>query len=114
MVVDVPDGLHVPTISAPPAPIPKWNEFGKNWLVLVFDFASTYLHDRGAVLLMYPSRSSHTDQLLDYCAKYGFKVAQSWLGMNRLHLTSSSNPSLTVRFYTLRVINISEVTFAWN
>ena len=114
MVVDVPEGLHVPTISAPPAPIPRWNEFGDSWLVPVFDFASAYLHDRGALLLMYPSSSSHRGQLLGCCALYGFKVSQTWLGMNRLHLTSSLNPRLTVIILTLSVINIFEVIFAWN
>ena len=114
MVVDVPEGLHVPTISAPPAPILTWNEFGESWLVPVFDFASAYLHDRGALLLMYPSSSSHRGQLLGWYAECGFKVSQSWLGMNRLHLTSSLNPSLRVIFCTLSVINIFEVTFAWN
>ena len=106
MVVDVPEGLHVPTISAPPAPIPRWNEFGDSWLVPVFDFASTYLHDRGALLVMYPSSSSHRGQLLGCCASYRFKVSQTWLGMNRLHLTSSLNPSLTVILLSFSVINI--------
>ena len=114
MVVDVLEGLHVPTISVPSAPIPRWNEFGESWLVPVFDFASAYLHDHGALLVMYPSSSSHKGQLLGYCAEYGFKVSQSWLGMNCLHLPSSSNPSLTVIFLTFSVINIFEVTFAWN
>ena len=27
MIVDVPKGLHVPIVSAPPGPIPKWNQF---------------------------------------------------------------------------------------
>ena len=112
--MDVLEGLHIPTISAPPAPIPRWNEFGDSWLVPIFDFASAYLHDRGALLLMYPSSSSHRGQLLGCCAEYGFKVSQSWLGMNHLHLTSSSNPSLTVIFCTFSVMNIFEVTFAWN
>ena len=114
MVVDVPEGLHVPTISAPPEPIPRWNEFGDSWLVPVFDFAFAYLHDRGALLMMYPSSSSHRGQLLGCCALYGFKVSQSWLGMNRLHLTSSLNPSLTVILLSFSVINNFEVTFAWN
>ena len=87
---------------------------GDTWLVLVFDFASAYLYDRGALLVMYPSSSSHKSQLLGCCASYGFKVSQTWLGMNRLHLTSSLNPTLTVILLTSSVINIFEVTFAWN
>ena len=114
MVVDVLEGLHVPTILAPPTPIPRWNEFSDTWLVPVFDFASAYLHDRGALLVMYPSSSSHRSQLLGYCASYGFKVSQTWLGMNHLHLTSSLNPSLTVILLTSNVISIFEVTFAWH
>ena len=27
MIADVPEGLHVPTVSTPPGPIPKWNQF---------------------------------------------------------------------------------------
>ena len=27
MIADVLEGLHVPTVSAPPGPIPKWNQF---------------------------------------------------------------------------------------
>ena len=27
MIADVPEGLHVPIVSAPSGPIPKWNQF---------------------------------------------------------------------------------------
>ena len=27
MIADVPEELHVLTVSAPPRPIPKWNQF---------------------------------------------------------------------------------------
>ena len=96
MFVDVPEGLHVPSVSAPPASIPKCNAFHGNWLVLVFDFATEYLKDHGAFLVMYPASSLHKAQLLGCCEEYGFRIAQSWLGMNRLHLTSPSNPTVTV------------------
>ena len=94
--MDVPEGLPVPSISAPPASIPKWNAFHGNWLVPVFDFATEYLKDRGALLVMYPASSPHKAQLLACCEEYGFRIAQSWLGMNRLHLTSPSNSTVTV------------------
>ena len=94
--MDVPKGLLVPSVSAPPASIPKWNAFHGNWLVLVFDFAMEYLKDRGALLVMYPASSPHKAQLLGCCEEYGFRIAQSWLGMNWLHLTSPSNPTVMV------------------
>lgn len=109
IIVDIPEGLHVPTISAPPAPIPTWNVFSTNWLVPVFDFAQEYLHDRGGILVMYPSSVPHKSHLLGCCQQYGFKVAQSWLGMNRLHLTLPSNPTMTVTYilyFAVLVLNL--------
>lgn len=97
IVVDVPEGLHVPTISAPPAPIPKWNEFTADWLVPVFDFAQEYLHDKAGLLIMYPALSRpHRSQLLGCCESYGFRIILTWLGMNHLHLTSPTDPTKTV------------------
>ena len=41
MIADVLEGLHVPTVSAPLGPIPKWNQFDpqSQWLSPIFDFA---------------------------------------------------------------------------
>ena len=93
--MDIPEGLPVPSVSAPPASIPKWNAFHGNWLVPLFDFATEYLKDHGALLVMYPASSPHKAQLLACCEEYGFRIAQSWLGMNRLCRSTKTqvNPS---------------------
>lgn len=97
IIVDVPEGLHVPTVSAPPAPIPKWNQFSDDWLVPIFDFAQGYLHDNGALLVMYPSPSKpHRSHLLGCYKEYGFNILLDWWGMNHLHLTSPIDPRKTV------------------
>ena len=97
MIVDVPEGLHVPTISAPPALVPKWNQFHSQWLLPVFDFAEQYLHDYGGLLVMYPAPSvPHKSQLLGCCEEYKFKILLTWFGMNHLHLTSPVDPTRTV------------------
>ena len=101
MIADVPEGLHVPTVSAPPGPIPKWNQFDpeSQWLSPIFDFAQEYLTDSGGLLLMYPAPSvPHKSQILGCCKEFNFRLLMTWLRMNRLHLTSPSNLSKTVKF----------------
>ena len=104
MFADVPEGLHVPTISAPPAPIPQWNEFHDQWLVPAFDFAEQYLHDKGAFIVMHPTPSvAHRAHILGCCQEYNFRVLHTtsnqftWFGMNHLRLTSPVDPLQTVR-----------------
>ena len=97
--MDVPEGLHVPTVSAPPGLIPKWNQFDpqSQWLSPIFDFAQEYLADSGGLLLMYPAPSvPHESQILGCCKEFNFRLLMTWLGINRLHLTSPSNQSKTV------------------
>lgn len=108
IIVDVPEGLHIPTISAPPAPIPTWNVFGEDWLVPIFDFAEEYLHDDGGLLIMYPLLSrAHRSQLLGCCEEYKFRILNTWTDMNPLHLTSPVDPSRTVIFNLAILMSIS-------
>ena len=90
MIADVPEGLHVPTISTPPRPIPKWNQFDRHsqWLSHIFDFAQEYLANSGGLLLMYLAPSVlHKSQILGCCKEFNFRLLITWLGMNHLHLT---------------------------
>ena len=100
MIADVLEGLHVLTVSAPPGPIPKWNQFDSQsqWLSPIFDFAQEYLADSGGLLLMYPAPSvPQKSQILGCCKEFNFRLLMTWLGMNCLHLTSPSNQSKTVK-----------------
>jgi len=38
IIVDVPEGLPVPTVSNPPGSIPKWNQFSLVEVQAIFDF----------------------------------------------------------------------------
>ena len=112
MIADVPEGLHVPTVFAPPGPIPKWNQFDpqSQWLSSIFDFAQEYLADSGGLLFMYPAPSiPHKSQILECCKEFNFRLLITWLGMNRLHLTSPSNQPRTIKssLYTFVVMWIS-------
>jgi hypothetical protein len=65
----------------------------------VFDFADQHLQDDGALIIIYPFRSATKSKILGYCKSYGFEVKKDWWGMNRLHLTSPTNPLLTVSLF---------------
>ena len=113
MIVDVPEGLHVPTVFAPPGPIPKWNQFDpqSQWLSPIFDFAQEYLADSGGLLLMYPAPLvPHKSQILGCCKEFNFRLLMTWLGMNRLHLTSPSNQSKTVKSF-LQIFVVTWISY---
>ena len=99
MIVDMPEGLVVPGVSNPASTVPKWNQEPREFLQPVFDFADQHLQDDGALIIIYPFRSATKSKILDYCKSYGFEVKKDWWGMNRLHLTSPTNPLLTVSLF---------------
>ena len=96
ILADIPEGLPVPGISNPPTSIPAWNQETHEWLQPIFDFADNHLHDDGAIILFHPFRMTTKAMILGYCECFGFQVRKEWWGMNRLHLTSPINQSVTV------------------
>lgn len=94
--MDVPEGLPVPTVSNPPTSVPSWNQFSEVGLRDIFDFADSYLHDAGALLVISPFCRNIKGHLLGNCRSFGFKLYKEWHGMNWLHLTSASDHSTTV------------------
>lgn len=96
VIVDMPEGLPVPGVSNPANSIPAWNQDSKEWLQPIFDFADQHLHDDGAIILFHPFRLATKSNILGYYKSYGFEIRKEWWGMNRLHLTSPSNPAVTV------------------
>lgn len=99
MIVDMPEGLAVPGVSNPASTVPNWNQEPREFLQPVFDFADQHLQDDGALIIIYPFRSATKSKILGYCKSYGFEVKKDWWGMNRLHLTSPTNPLLTVSLF---------------
>ena len=96
IIADLPENLPVPGVSDPPRSIPAWNEGASDWLQSIFDFAENHLHDDGAMILFHPFRATTKSEILGYCDVYGMKVRKEWWAMNRLHLTSPLDQSVTV------------------
>jgi hypothetical protein len=96
ILVDIPMGLPVPGISNPPTSIPSWNQETHEWLQPIFDSTDNHLHDDDAIILFHPFRMTTKAMILGYCECFDFEVMKEWWGMNRLHLTSPINKSVTI------------------
>lgn len=98
IIADLPEGLPVPGVSDPPTSIPAWNEDSTDFWQNTFDFAENHLHDDGAMILFHPYHAATKSNILGYCNAFNFRVRKEWWAMNRLHLTSPFDPSVTVSF----------------
>jgi hypothetical protein len=96
MIVDIPEGLHVPIVSSPPTSVPVWNSADESFLPLVFDFGSSLVHDNGALLLFHKDDLKLRADIRGYTNAYYFKILKEWTGINRLPLTSARDASKTV------------------
>jgi hypothetical protein len=96
IIVDVPEDLPIPTVSEPADVVPPWNQSADSLLEAVFVFAEEYLQDDGAMIVIHPFQVDAKSTILGYCIEYGFETRKEWLCMNRLHLCSPLNRTLTV------------------
>jgi hypothetical protein len=53
IIVDLLEGLHVPSLSAPSHEILHWNMANKFFLDCLFSFYTSFLHDDDALLVFY-------------------------------------------------------------
>jgi hypothetical protein len=58
--------------------------------------AEDYLQDDDAIIIIHPFQVDAKSTILGYCVEYGFETHKVWLCMNRLHLCSPLNRTLTV------------------
>ena len=96
IIFDVPEGLPVPSLSVPPNDIPAWNAYENSHIEALFDFADSFLHDNGAILVFLPESPSIRMDVKSYAASYDFKIFKDWWGINELRLTSPLNSNHTV------------------
>jgi hypothetical protein len=96
IIVDVPKDLPIPIVSEPADVVPPWNQSADSLLEAIFVFAKDYLQDDGAMIVIHPFQVDAKSTILGYCVEYGFETRKEWLCMNRLHLYSPLNRTLTV------------------
>jgi hypothetical protein len=96
MIVDIPEGLPVSMVSSPPTSVPEWNSDDKNFLALVFDFGSSFLHDNGVLLLFHKDNLKLRANIRGYSNAYHFSILKEWTGIKHLPITSSRDASKIV------------------
>jgi hypothetical protein len=96
MIVDIPEGLPVSMVSSPPTFVPEWNSDDKNFMAMVFDFGSSFVHDNGVLLLFHKDDLKLRADIRGSAKAYHFKILKEWTGINRLPLTSARDASKTV------------------
>ena len=78
MIVDIPEGLPVPTVSSPRISIPKWNSDDKNFMAMVFDIGSSFVHDNGVLLLFHKDDLKLRGDIRGYSKAYYFTILKEW------------------------------------
>ena len=96
MIMDIPEGLHVPMVSSPTSSIPEWNKHGDGFLQIVFYFASGLIHDNGVLLLFYLDNLHMRADIRGYMKAYHFSLFKEFMGVNCLQLTIARNASKIV------------------
>jgi hypothetical protein len=66
IIVDLPEGLPVPTVSSPADVVPPWNHCFESFLEAVFVFAEEYLYDDGGVIVNHPFQVDAKSTILGY------------------------------------------------
>jgi hypothetical protein len=82
IIVDLPEGLLVPTVSSPVDVVPPWNHCSESFLEACFLFAEEYLQDDGGVIVIHPFHVDAKSTILGYSAKCNFEIWKEWLCMN--------------------------------
>lgn len=93
VIVDFPDGLHVPGISLAANEVPPWNETVQDFIRYTVGFCGGYLHDDGALLIFYPDSVNVGKEISKYFKKNRLTLKREWTIINSLHLAHPLDPS---------------------
>ena len=96
MIMDIPEGLPVPTVASPTSFVLEWNKLPDQFVETVFEIASGLVHDNGVLLLFHPDDLQMRADIRGCLKAYHFSLFKEFIGVNRLPLTSARNASKTV------------------
>ena len=95
--IDCPENLPVPGLSKPPHVVPAWNADPDNEaLQFMCSFAAEHLHDDGCIVLFHSYSRKSKENIAGVCEAYNLVQKKDWMGMNRMHLTSTIDNAKTV------------------
>jgi hypothetical protein len=84
VVVDISKSLLVLNVSILSFVVLEWNN--------VFDFASSHLHDHGAMILIHGDGVKIKTEIKGFLKVYHLKVFKEWMGINHLRMMSARKP----------------------
>ncbi len=92
-------------MSVLPSDVPTWNVLNEEDVIEpIFEFASEYVHDDGAILFFHPENGKVKGFTLERANTYGFRLLDSWTGVNELKLSSHKKSKRWVCFTNYFVI----------
>jgi hypothetical protein len=74
IIVDIPKGLPVPTMSTLIDVLPPWNKSEELFLKPVFVFTEDYLQDGGSIIVIHLHQVLVKSTILEYCVEYNFET----------------------------------------
>jgi hypothetical protein len=78
IIADILENLPVPSVSNPPSVVPHWNSRDPEYVVFIFEFASHYLQNDGALLLIHNNDRKLTTDIFDQAETYDFVMHKDW------------------------------------
>ena len=112
VVFDIPENLPVPGIQ-PTGEVPPWNQLKirtksnrrqeSPWIHKAFEFASTWLQDDGAVLVLYPDSKFISNEISSWADWASFQEEDKWFVSNELPLTRPDYEGRTVKYFMAKL-----------
>ena len=112
VVFDIPENLPVPGIP-PTGEVPPWNQLKirtksnkrqeSPWIHKAFEFASTWLQDDGAVLVLYPDSRFISNEISSWADWASFQEEDKWFVSNELPLTRPDYEGRTVKYFMAKL-----------
>ena len=96
MIVDISKGLSIPLVSSLSTSVPEWNSEDKNYLLMVFDFGSSLVHDNGVLLLFHKDDLKLKASIRGFAKAYHFSILKKWIEIKRLPITNARDASKIV------------------
>ena len=96
MIVNIPEDLPISMVSFPPTSIPEWNSEDENFLLMVFDIESSFIHDNGVLPLFQNDDLKLRASIKSIAKAYYFSIMKEWMEINCLPITSGKDASKIV------------------
>ena len=104
VIVDLPEGLPVPTVSVPSSVVPTWNEKSEDYLQELFDFADEILYDNVSCYFFPFDNGEFFEDIKRFYDSFGFVVCKEWMEVNLLPISSARISNTTTNKFNILLL----------